>query len=377
MLWTPFRCTFLSGTVFETVSPLSSQSAILRPESEEDSDTASKAEPNPSALPLCKMQSSFIAFYFSHVLHPQETLAPLYQSGSGGGIGGLGGSKGAPCETTHLIYPATQSATMDETLCTFPTAAPDVRVSIPATETPEEEEVPREPAVTESQSEGSGEPEEVSEDEEVGEVAVVAPLLASSCACIMPVRQPLEVGENEDCSQAVTPGSSGSCSCGGLDGDEGGGREKSESLKVERGLSLVSHSPQVPELCLPLSQAQARPQLKPRPSAAEDPCSLASTDSSSPKEDSEASDSTSVTRPLAVSPSVSGLQLDKTPEAANHGPNGLSWGDSRAGQLSSVETALECTPESLHSQLAEPTLTSGWYQREKLSKSWLVRSVKG
>lgn len=286
-------------------------------------------------------------------------MAPLYPSGAGGGIGGLGGSKGAPCETTNLIYPATQCATTtDETLCTFPTTSPDVKVSIPATETSEEEEeVPREPAVTENQSEGSGEPEEVSEDED----AVVAPLLAGSCACVMPVRQPLEVGENEDCSQAVTPGSSGSCSCGGLDGDEGGGREKSESLKVERGLSLLSHGPQLPELCLPLSQAQARPELKPRPSAAEDPCSLASTDSSPPKEDDAASDGTSVTSPLVVSPSVSGLQLDKTPEASNQGqgPNGLSWGDGRAGQLSSVETALDCTPESLHSQLAEPTLTSG------------------
>lgn len=254
---------------------------------------------------------------------------------------------------------------MDETLRTFPTNAPDVTVSIPATETSEEEEVQRGPCMTENQSEGSGEPEEVSEDE-VEEVTVVAPLLAGSCACVMPVREPLEVGENEDCSQAVTPGSFGSCSCGGLDGDEGGSKEKSESLKVERGLSLVSHTPQLPELCLPLSQAQARPEFKTRPSAAEDPYSLESTDSS-PKEDSAASDGTSVTSPMVVSSSVSGLQLDKTPEASNQGLNGLSWGDGRAGQLSSAETALECTPESLHSQLADPTLTSGWYQKQNLA----------
>lgn len=305
-------------------------------------------------------------------LHPQETLAPLYHSGAGGGLGTLGGSKGSPCETTNLIYSATQSPTMDETLCTFPTNAPDVKVSIPATEASEEEEVRRGPCVTENESEGSGEPEEVSEDEvEVEEVTVVAPLLASSCACVMPVREPLEVGENEDCSQAVTPGSFGSCSCGGLDGDEGAaGKEKSESFKVERGLSLVSHTSQLPELCLPLSQAQARPEFKPRPSAAEDPYSLASTDSS-PKEDSAASGGTSVTSPMVVSPSVSGLQLDKTPEASNQGLNGLSWGDARAGQLSSVETALECTPESLHSQLAEPTLTSGWYQKQNLARAQL------
>lgn len=303
-------------------------------------------------------------------LQPQETLAPLYQSGAGGGLGSLGGSKGSPCETTNLIYPATQSATMDETLCTFPTTAPDVKVSIPATETSEEEEVQRGPCLTENQSEGSGEPEEVSEDEvEMEEVTVVAPLLAGSCVCVRPVREPLEVGENEDCSQAVTPGSFGSCSCGGLDGDEGAaGKEKGESLKVERGLSLVSHAPQLPELCLPLSQAQARPELKPRPSgAAEDPHNLASTDSSS-KEDSAASGGTSVSSPMVVSPSASGLQLDKTPEASSQGLNGLSWGDARAGQLSSVETALECTPESLHSQLADPTLTSGWYQEQNLAR---------
>lgn len=298
-------------------------------------------------------------------------MAPLYQSGAGGGLGSLGGSKGSPCETTNLIYPATQSTTVDETLCTFPTTAPDVKVSIPATETSEEEfqEVQKEPCMTENQSEGSGEPEEVSEDEvEVEEVTVVAPLLAGSCACVMPVREPLEVGENEDCSQAVTPGSFGSCSCGGLDADEGAGsKEKSEGLKVERGLSLVSHAPQLPELCLPLSQAQARPEFKPRASAAEDPHSLASTDSS-PKEDGAASEGTSVTSPVVVSPSVSHLQLDKTPEASNQGLNGLSWGDGRAGQLSSVETALECTPESLHSQLADPTLTSGWYQKQNLAR---------
>lgn len=256
---------------------------------------------------------------------------------------------------------------MDETLCTFPTTAPDVKVSIPAMETSEEEEVQSGPCVTENQSEGSGEPEEVSEDEaEVEEVTVVAPLLVGSCACVMPVREPLEVGENEDCSQAVTPGSFGSCSCGGLEGDEGtGGKEKSEGLKVERGLSLLSHAPQLPELCLPLSQAQARPEFKPQLSAAEDPHSLASTDSS-PKEDGAALDGTSVTSPVVVSSSVSGLQLDKTPEASNQGLNGLSWGDGRAGQLSSVETALECTPESLQSQLADPTLTSGWYQMQNL-----------
>lgn len=342
------------------MSPLSSQSSILCPEPEKDSYTAGTVKANhlQNHLEHAIITDTII------FLHPQETLAPLYHSGVGGGLGSLGGYKGSPCETTNLIYPATQSATMDETPCTYPTDVPDVKVSIPATETSEEEEVPRGPRMTENQSKGSGEPEEVSEDEvESMEVPVVAPLSAGSCACVMPVREPLEVGENEDCSQAVTPGSFGSCSCGGLDGDEGsgGGREKCESLKVERGLSLVSHAAPIPELCLPLSQAQARPEF--RSNAAEDPYSLTSTDSS-PKQDA-ASDETLVTSPLVVSPSASSLQLDKTPKVSSQGLSGLSWGDGKAGQLSSVETALECTPESLHSQLADPTLTSGWYQIEK------------
>uniref|UniRef100_A0A3Q3EMV5 Tumor necrosis factor receptor superfamily, member 11a, NFKB activator n=1 Tax=Labrus bergylta TaxID=56723 RepID=A0A3Q3EMV5_9LABR len=68
-------------------------------------------------------------------------------------------------------------------------------------------------AVMEEQSEGSGEPEEVSEEEEE-EVGSVSPLLVGSCVCAIPVREPLEVGENEDCSQVVSSGATGTCSCG-------------------------------------------------------------------------------------------------------------------------------------------------------------------
>lgn len=290
-----------------------------------------------------------------------------------GGPGGPGGPKCTPCETTKLIYQAPHCAT-DDTPCTYPTSAPDVKVSMPPIEQMCEEEGPKEHTLTENQSEGSGEPEEVSEEEEV---VSVPPLSAGSCVCVMPVRQPLEVGENEDCSQAVTPGTSGTCSCGGLDGDESGGKEKSESLKAERGLSLVSHTPPLlhtsslnppssplPELCLPLSQAQARPELKAHPgdrSVAKpgELYSLVSTDSSL-KEDSTAFDETSVSS-LIVSSSVGNLELDKPPEASSpRQGQGLSWGDGRGNKLSSVESDLECTPESLHSQLTEPTLTSGW-----------------
>lgn len=243
--------------------------------------------------------------------------------------------------------------------------------------------------VREDQSEGSGEPEEVSEDEEIVSAST---LLAGSCLCVIPVREPLEVGENEDCSQAVSPGTPGTCSCGGLDGErEGDESEKSESVRADNGgekldgsqekmsksesgvASLVSVSPPplhttsvippsspLPELCLPLSQAQARPEFKPDLSdrllvKQEELYRLSSTDSTS-TENSTTSAMTSVS-PLMTSSSVGDLYLDKPPEASS--PEQLSWEDSRGNKLSSGESELECSPESLHSQLAEPTLTSG------------------
>ncbi len=249
----------------------------------------------------------------------------------------------------------------------------------------------------EDQSEGSGEPEEVSEEEEV---VSVSPLLAGSCVCVIPVREPLEVGENEDCSQAVSPGTPGTCSCGGFDGerdgDESGREEKSESVRVDNGgekgdgnqekmvlsktetggASLVSLSPPLfhtssvippssplPELCLPLSQAQVRPEFNLHLTDSslvkqEELYRLASTDSTS-TEKSTTSAMTSVS-PLMTSSSVGDLYLDKPAEASSpEQGQGLSWGDSRGNKLSSVESELVCSPESLHSQLAEPTLTSG------------------
>lgn len=247
------------------------------------------------------------------------------------------------------------------------------------------------------QSEASGEPEEVSEEEEV---VSVSPLLAGSCVCVIPIREPLEVGENEDCSQAVNPGTPVTCSCGGLegerDGDESGRGEKSESggednggkkgdenqekmvlCKSETGAaSLVSLSPPLlhtssvvprssplPELCLPLSQAQVTPEFKPYLTdrslvKQEGLYRLASMDSTS-TENSSTSVMTSVS-PLMTSSSVGDLYLDKPPEASSpEQGQGLSWEDSSGNKLSSGESELECSPESLHSQLAEPTLTSG------------------
>ncbi|CAJ1082348.1 tumor necrosis factor receptor superfamily member 11A [Xyrichtys novacula] len=300
----------------------------------------------------------------------QETLAPLYQSGAGGGSGG---PKCAPCEITKLVCQAPQNPA-DEPTCTFPTTVPEVRVSLP----PSEEEVSKKKALMEEQSEVSGEPEEVSEEEEA---ASVSPLLVGSCVCVIPVREPLEVGENEDCSQAVSSGTLGTCSCGVQDGEEG---EKPESVRAGKGdgnpekmsdagvsslvslsstSSVVSPSSSLPELCLPLSQAQVRPDFKPHltdrsPVKQENLFRLTSTDSTS-TENSSTSTVTSVS-PLLTSSSVGNLYQDKPAETSGSVQSeGLSWGDSRGNKLSSVESGLDCSPESLHSQLAEPTLTSG------------------
>uniref|UniRef100_A0A3Q0QTQ1 Tumor necrosis factor receptor superfamily, member 11a, NFKB activator n=1 Tax=Amphilophus citrinellus TaxID=61819 RepID=A0A3Q0QTQ1_AMPCI len=88
----------------------------------------------------------------------------------------------------------------------------------------------------EEQSKGSGEPEEVSEEEK--EVVSVSRLLAGSCICVIPIREPLEVGENEDCSKAVSPGTLGSCSCRWLDGErdgDGSGKEdKNDNKRADK-----------------------------------------------------------------------------------------------------------------------------------------------
>ncbi|XP_040921415.1 tumor necrosis factor receptor superfamily member 11A [Toxotes jaculatrix] len=317
----------------------------------------------------------------------QETLAPLYHSG---------GPKCTPCETTKLICQAPQSPT-DEPPCTFPTPVPDVKVSLPFTGEITGEEGTNRKTATEDQSEGSGEPEEVSEEEEI---MSVSPLLAGSSVCVIPIREPLEVGENEDCSQAVSPRTPGTFSGGGLDGeryaDESGKEEKIESIRANNGgekgdgnrekmglcksetgapclvslsppllhtSSVVPPSSPLPELCLPLSQAVS-PEFKPYLNdkslvKQEELYRLASTDSTS-SEHSTTSEMTSVS-PLMTSSSVGNLYLDKPPEASSpEQGQGLSWEDSGGNKLSSErESELECSPESLHSQLAEPTLTSG------------------
>ncbi|KAM3860428.1 tumor necrosis factor receptor superfamily member 11A [Diretmus argenteus] len=323
----------------------------------------------------------------------QETLAPLYHSGGGGGIGGAGGGPGDPnctlCETTKLICQAPHTPTT-EPPCTYPTDAPNVKVSLPNTSLTggtREEDGMRGKTGTEEGSEGSGEPEEVSEEEEV---VSVSPLWAGSCVCVVPVREPLEVGENEDCSQAVSPGTLGACFCGGGDGEKDesekrenndergdGDQEKMISSKSETVVaSLVSLSPPLVhtspvitppsplrELCLPLSQAQARPELNlhltDRSQLKEEEFyRLPSIDCASTEETTPTMTSTVTSfNPLMTSSSVGDLYLDKPPEASEEEEQsqGLSLRDSGGNK----DSELECPPESLQSQLAEPAHTSG------------------
>uniref|UniRef100_A0A669E3P5 Tumor necrosis factor receptor superfamily, member 11a, NFKB activator n=1 Tax=Oreochromis niloticus TaxID=8128 RepID=A0A669E3P5_ORENI len=310
----------------------------------------------------------------------QETLAPLYHSGAGGGIGGGSGApKCTPCEVTKLIDQA-PSSPADHSSCTLPISVPDVKISLPFIKEMTEKGGTESKTPMEDQSKGSGEPEEVSEEEEV---VSVSRLLTGSCMCVIPVHEPLEVGENEDCSQAVSPGTPGSCSCGGLDGERDGGGSGKEvkdgNLKKispsQSGVApLVSLSPPLlhtstavhstsplPELYLPLSQMspEFKFHLKDRsPTKWEGLYRLMSTDSTS-TEHSTTSAMTSVT-PLLPSSSVGELYMDKPLEAT--GPEqdqGVPCGDSRDNKLSSQESELECSPESLQSQLADPNLTSG------------------
>lgn len=278
----------------------------------------------------------------------QETLAPLYHSG-----GLPGGSKCMPCETTKLVSQVPLTPT-DEPLCPFP--AP-IKVTLPLTVEMIETEGTVDKAASEDLSEGSGEPEEVSEDEE--------PVTATfSCGCVLPVQEPLEVGENEDCSQAVNPGTLGTCSCG-LDGEE---RKKeidsgthfapSNPIHFLAAIPPTEVHPSSPELCLPLSHADTKLDYKPQIKL-EDAYKLKCIDSTSIDSNaspSVASAGTSV-GPLMTSSFAGDLFQDKP--LSESSSQGLSCEESRENKLSSGESDLECPPESLQSQLVEPTLTSG------------------
>ncbi|XP_061814703.2 tumor necrosis factor receptor superfamily member 11A [Nerophis lumbriciformis] len=272
----------------------------------------------------------------------QETLAPLYQSGAAGGL------KYIPCQTTKLLGQAPHTLDGDQ-----PSSTPCTTVSLPHTQQMTKNEGLQRETAMEELSEGSGGPEEVSEEEEL---TSVSPLLAASCVCSVPIQEPLEVGENEDCSQAVSPGTPGVCSCGGLHTERGGEKESEPSVAslvsfsppLHRSSSVTPPSSSLPELCLPLGKTLTRPEVKGHfkdmsPVKQKGYYRLASTDST------ENSKPSSVSL-LKTSSSIGDLYSEQ----------GTSWGDSRGNTLLSGDIELECPPPgSLQSQLAEPTLTSG------------------
>ncbi|XP_045566524.1 tumor necrosis factor receptor superfamily member 11A [Salmo salar] len=312
----------------------------------------------------------------------QETLAPLYHSRVV--EGGLQGQSGTLHETTCLIGLAHSPS---ETTHTCPTATPGDRVKLPPTKEMEEErkEERREEEDEGVGSEGSGEAEEVSEDgvceevvpdgvceEVVPEDVCVSPLWAGSCVCVLSVREPLEVGDNEDCSQAVNPGTLGTCSCGG-EGESKGGREG----RALRGAAISPPpSPSLPppplsppddrscDLYPPLTQVRSEIKGQLIDSAqgkGEElyrlDCSISSTPTTKPMPPLT---STISPYPSMTSVTVGDRQSELTSEASSSEQNqGLSWRDSGGNKVSSGGSELDCAPESLQSQLTEPALTSG------------------
>nr|XP_046211477.1 uncharacterized protein LOC124039495 [Oncorhynchus gorbuscha] len=330
----------------------------------------------------------------------QETLAPFYHSGVVGG--GLEDQSGTLRETTCLIGLAHSPS---ETPHTCPTATPGDRVKLPPTKEMEEERKEEERREEEDEgvgSEGSGEAEEVSEDgvceevvpdsvcEVVPEDVCVSPLWAGSCVCVLSVREPLEVGDNEDCSQAVNPGTLGTCSCGGEGESKGGEKDERkdggrERAKVVEGLQVKS-SERSSHTSSPFSLSPTSSSLSP----ADHSCDLYPPlthvrsevkgqliDSSQGKGEElyrlncgiSSTLTTKATPPLtsAISPypsvtsvTVGDRQSELTSEASSSEQNqGLSWRDIGVNKLSSGGSELDCAPESLQSQLTEPALTSG------------------
>lgn len=274
----------------------------------------------------------------------QETLAPLYHSG-----GLPGAPKCTPCETTKLVCQVpvtttTTTTTTDDPLYPLPSKAPP-----PRTVEAVEKEASREKAHSLDLSEGSGEPEEVSDEE--GE-PTSAPV--PSCGCVPSVQEPLEVGENEDCSQAVDPGAVGVCSCGGSDTDR-----QIKTDFVTGVASLVSLPPSETsasgrELCLPLSKADTK--LGVLDLKMEEPYRLKCLKSTSIDNNNSVASPGSTVGPLITSSFAGELYQEKPTEGSSPGTSSEEKGTEK---LSSGDCELECPPESLHSQLVEPNNTSG------------------
>lgn len=291
----------------------------------------------------------------------QETLAPLYHSGA------AGGPKCSPCETSKLIC-QTPVSVSDDASCTFTTSAPEVKISVPieATgKTSEEEAASGVVEAVEDPNRGRGEPEEVSEEEQVGGGF---PLLSASCTCVVPVRQPLEVGENEDCSQAVSPGTPGTCSCGSESRKDE--KEKEDSVvtqtvgdkSVGNGDRMLSRSGTAPDAPVsfssPLTHSSYSPPCTPLPELDPRLCQDQAAINPPLTDSLLKQELDGRTSPKTTSPSAAEAAkppVDVSPEQGR----APSCRDSGGSKLSAPEAQLECSPESLHSQLTEPTLTSG------------------
>lgn len=262
----------------------------------------------------------------------------------------------------------------DESPCTFPTSVPEVKISVPVEATGNAADEGEERAA-EDPDRGCGEPEEVSEED--GEVDGGSRLRAGSCTCVVPVHQPLEVGENEDCSQAVSPGTPGICSCGSESRKDE--KQKEDAVRTQTGEDrsfgnrdrmLLSKSETCPLVSYssPLTHSSAGPPCAPSselgPQLSQDEGGMKSplTDSSLLRQE-EGDGLTSATPISSKTTSSSAGDPSKPPAALSPElGRGLSCGDSK---LSSAEAQLECNPESLHSQLTEPNLTSGWSKLHK------------
>uniref|UniRef100_A0A3P9IFP5 Tumor necrosis factor receptor superfamily, member 11a, NFKB activator n=1 Tax=Oryzias latipes TaxID=8090 RepID=A0A3P9IFP5_ORYLA len=331
---------------------------------------------NKKAIKYTKLHQSLpptIQWLTALFLCLQETLAPLYHSApAGGGIEAAPGDPRCfPCQETKLVC---QDPHSPENEPLRPSASIGACACLLLPEQPTEKGGMEEKTAAETQSEGSGEPEEVSEED----FSSVSPLLAGSCVCVIPVCEPLEVGENEDCSQAVSPGMTGTCSCGALeDGNEdrskrpreraNGSQEKmalttSETCEVPlTSCGVPPSSP--PERCLPASQAQVMEQ--PRSDLTDgSPVKTVELYTQTSLHSTFKGNSTTSTVTLAspslTSASVGDLYLEKPLESSSADQSlGPSWRNSREKRFPLGDSELECSPESLHSQLAEQTPTSG------------------
>ncbi|CAF97951.1 unnamed protein product, partial [Tetraodon nigroviridis] len=177
------------------------------------------------------------------------------------------------------------------------------------------------------------------------------------------VRQPLEVGENEDCSQAVSTGTPGICSCGSESRKEEKQKEESvtaqtvgdKSLGNGDGMSLSKSGTATAPLVFfssPLTRSSYSPPCTPLPELGPQLCRdqtgirVPSADSLLLGQESDGLTSLKTTSPSAKAPSEAPLDLS------------LEQGRGLSCKLSSAEAQLECPPESLHSQPTDPTLTS-------------------